>query len=70
MLRKLLKIYQLTRMNKLKHSVHVGIQGDVALIKLESPKEILLEPNYHLAWSLPQLSDDGFADDRHLLDVK
>ena len=70
MLCKLLQIYQLARMNYLKYSIHVGIQGNIALIKLESPKKILLEPNYYLAWPLPQLSNDGFADGRHLLDVK
>ena len=70
MLCKFLEIYQLARMDKLKYSVHVGIQGDITLIKLESPKKILLEPNYYLAWPLSQLSNDGFADGRHLLDVK
>jgi len=70
MLSKLLKIDKLARMYQLKNIVHIGIQSNVALIELESTKEILLEANNDFTWFLSQLSNDALTDGGHLLGIK
>ena len=70
MLSKLLKIDKLARMYQLKNIVHIGIQSNVALIELESAKEILLEANNDFTWPLSQLINDALTDGGHLLNIK
>ena len=70
MLSKLLKIDKLARMYQLKNIVHIGIQSNVAVIELESTKEILLEANNDFTWFLSQLSNDALTDGGHLLGIK
>jgi len=57
-------------MYQLKNHKHIGLECNIAFIKVKSPVQILLESNYNLARPLFHFSNNTLTNSLNFLDIK